>query len=129
MNCLRVCFVVGEIFNWGVYGGIGSLTRTIGSELVKKGIEVYVLMPKTSKDQRTLEQLDGMTVVGLPTWKSSLLDICDADVYHSEDPSYATYLAQKNNPTAKHLITFQNPRTIAEDKKTIWSFNPGKSVV
>jgi glycosyltransferase involved in cell wall biosynthesis len=116
--------VVTEIFNWGVYGGIGSLTRTIGSELAKKGVEVYVLMHKTSPEQRTIEQLDGMTVIGLDSWKEALCKICDADIYHSEDPSYATYLMQKYTPQAKHLITFQNPRTLNDEIRTVWSLLP-----
>jgi glycosyltransferase involved in cell wall biosynthesis len=120
---MRICFVVNEIFHWGVYGGFGSLTRTIGSELAKRGHEIYVLMPKVSTDQRTLEQLDGMTVVGMSTWKSSFYQLCDADIYHSEDPSPGSYYSQKKNKNAKHLITFQDPRTLEDDKRTIWSFN------
>lgn len=116
---------MNEIFHWGVYGGFGALTRTIGSELVKKGFEVFVLMPKVSKEQRTIETLDGMTVVGMPSWKSSsFYELCDADIYHSEDPSFGTYYAQKKNRNAKHIITFQDPRTLKEDKMSIWTLNP-----
>ena len=122
---MRVCFIVNEIFNWGVYGGFGKLTRTLGSNLVKNGVEVSVLMPKISKSQRTIEMLDGMTVVGMPSWRSSFFyKLCDADVYHSEDPSVGTYYAQKKNRNAKHIVTFQDPRTLKEDKMSIWALNP-----
>ena len=122
---LRICFIVNEIFHWGAYGGFGALTRTIGSELVKKGFEVCVLMPKASKDQRTIEHLDGMTVIGMPSWKSSFFyELCEADVYHGEDPSIGAYYAQKKNRNAKHIITFQDPRTVEEDKMSIWALNP-----
>lgn len=122
---MRVCFIVNEIFHWGVYGGFGKLTRTLGSNLVRTGVEVSVLMPRISKSQRTIEMLDGMTVVGMPSWKSSFFyKLCDADVYHSEDPSIGTYYAQKKNRNAKHIITFQDPRTLKEDKMSIWALNP-----
>jgi glycosyltransferase involved in cell wall biosynthesis len=122
---LRVCFIVNEIFHFGVYGGFGALTRTIGRELVKKGFEIYVLMPKASKDQKTIETLEGMTIIGMPSWKSSIFyKLCDADVYHSQDPSIGTYYARTKNENAKHIITFQDPRTLAEDKMSIWSLNP-----
>jgi glycogen synthase len=33
---MKVCFVVSQIFAWGKLGGFGSLTRTLGRELVKR---------------------------------------------------------------------------------------------
>lgn len=119
---LRVCFVVSEIFHWGVYGGFGKLTRTLGSNLVKAGFEVFVLMPRVSGSQRTIEMLDGMTVVGLPSrFARSLYKVCEADIYHSEDPSVSTYLAMRWNPKSKHIVTFQDPMTVNEQVVSIWS--------
>jgi glycosyltransferase involved in cell wall biosynthesis len=122
---MRVCFIVGEIFNWGVYGGFGKLTRTLGANLVKDGFEVFVLMPRISKDQRTIEILDGMTVVGLPSrYARSLYKACEADIYHSEDPSITTYLAMRWSPRGKHIVTFQDPMTVSEQILSIWSRSP-----
>lgn len=122
---MRVCFIVGEIFNWGVYGGFGKLTRTLGSNLVKAGFEVFVLMPRVSKDQRVIESLDGMTVLGLPSrYARSLYKACDADIYHSQEPSMSSYLAIRWNPKSKHIVTFQDPMTINEQLVSIWSKNP-----
>jgi hypothetical protein len=35
-----------EIFAWGKYGGFGRATRIIGRELVKRGYEVYAVVPR-----------------------------------------------------------------------------------
>jgi glycosyltransferase involved in cell wall biosynthesis len=110
-NILRVCFIVGEIFHWGTYGGFGALTRTIGQNLVKQGIEVYVLMLyETKKKHRIIENLDGMTVISLPSRRNrSFYKACDADIYHSEDASSGSHYAMKAMPDRKHVITFQDP--------------------
>jgi glycosyltransferase involved in cell wall biosynthesis len=125
---MRVCFVVSELFGWGFYGGFGALTRTLGRELAKKGLEVYVVMPKNAPGQKIIETVDGIKVLGIPskrcqpvfTLDTSLFSWqffakCDADIYHSEEPSIGTYIALKAVPTKKHIITFQDPRTIKEE--------------
>jgi glycosyltransferase involved in cell wall biosynthesis len=113
---LRVCFIVGEIFHWGNYGGFGALTRTIGANLVKKGIEVYVLLLYSTKEKhRAIETLDGMTVISLPSRRNhTLYKACDADIYHSEDASSGSYFAKKAMPDRKHIITFQDPMYFEE---------------
>ena len=122
---MRICFVSTEIFHWGYYGGFGKLTRMIGANLVKAGFEVYVLMPIVSKDQRTIENLDGMTVIGLPSrFSRSLFKLCQADIFHSEEPDINSYLAMIHNGQKKHIITFQDPRTIDEQVDSIWRFHP-----
>lgn len=110
---MKVCFVVSQIFAYGKYGGFGCLTRTIGRELAKRGIEVCAVVPRRG-DQKPLEVLDGITVYG---YNPSLFllarkpyKMCDADIYHSEEPSIATYLAMKAMPDRKHIITCQDPR-------------------
>ena len=130
---MRVCFIVSEIFNWGFYGGFGALTRTVGSELAKKGIEVFVLMPKSSNTQRTIEKLENMIIIGLPTKKHSFtfnvsrrarrfLKLIDADIYHSEEPSIATYVATKGETKKKHVVTFQDPRDL-DTAKLLWGLD------
>lgn len=130
---MRVCFVADEIFHWGRYGGFGSLTRTIGQELVKKGVEVFVIMPQSASEQRMIESLDGMTIVGIPSKRryfslttifssGPFFKLCQADIYHSEEPSVGTYLAIKAEPKKKHLVTFQDPRDIVS-LKTLWNLD------
>jgi len=122
---MRVCFIVNEIFHWGVYGGFGKLTRTLGNNLVKAGVEVYVLMPRISESQKTIEALDGMIVLSPSSRRNiSLFKACDADIYHSQSPGINTYWVMKLNSEAKHVITFQDPMTIEEEKMSIWSKNP-----
>jgi glycosyltransferase involved in cell wall biosynthesis len=43
-----------------------------------------------------------------------LARLADADVYHSCEPSFATYLAQRAMPGRRHIVTVRDPRTIAD---------------
>jgi len=114
---MKICFLSGEIFAWGKYGGFGFLTRKIGGELARSGVVVYAIVP-LGKGQKPVETLDGITVFGFPggNWRAleEMLETCDADIYHSEEPTLATYLAQKIHPDKKHIVTFQDPRTIRD---------------
>lgn len=127
---MRICFVTPEVFAFGYYGGLGRLTRTLGSELVKRGIEVYVLTPQ-KKEQRRVEQLDGMVVLSFPgdLNLNSLFKIFrsgnrfrlpEADIYHIEDPYFvAPYLITRATPKSKHLVVFQDPWYKADLKKKV----------
>jgi hypothetical protein len=110
---MRVCFIALEYFAWGKYGGIGRATRDIASGLVKRGIDVSVLVP-LGVSQRRYECVDGVDVYGFPLAEypliSGLLRGVDADVYHSQDLSMGTWLAKKSCP-GLHLLTCQNPKT------------------
>jgi glycosyltransferase involved in cell wall biosynthesis len=85
----------------------------IGRELARRGIKVYAVVPRRG-DQRPVEELDGITVLGFPyyyPWASrKLYRECDADIYHSQEPSFGTVLAMKEMPDRKHIITFRDPR-------------------
>ena len=117
---MRVCYITNELFHWGKYGGFGFVTRSIGRELAKKGIEVFVIMPQSSKYQKEIETLDGMTVLSVPLNKPfiihsrDLIKLCDADIFHSEQPSVGTLIAQYTRSEKKHIITFQDPRNQQE---------------
>lgn len=117
---MRVCFICVEIFAWGKYGGFGRATRIIGRELVKRGIKVFAVVPRR-KDQKPVEELDGITVFSFPPyfpWSSKeLYRICDADIYHSQEPSFGTHLAMKSMPNRKHIVTFRDPKD-TQDWKT-----------
>jgi glycosyltransferase involved in cell wall biosynthesis len=122
---LRVCFVASEIFHWGQYSGFGKLTRTLGSNLAKKGVEVYVFTPRIAREQHAIEFLEGMVVVSHNSKRDkSIYKACDADLYHSQEPSIDTLLLMRRNSNAKHIITFQNPMIVEEQKETIWSKDP-----
>ncbi len=106
-----------EIFAWDKFGGFGRVTRTIGRELVKRNIEIFAVVPK-QKNQKMFEILDGIKVFGFsksnPFSAESLLIGCNADIYHSEEPSFITYLAMKKLPGKIHLITSRDPRTFID---------------
>ncbi len=110
----RICLLSVEIFAYGKYGGFGKATRTIGSELTKRGYDVFAVVPRRL-DQPAEENLDGITV--LSYWPDEMMQSGDlyrkinADVYHSCEPSFGTYLAKKNVPAAKHIATIRDPRT------------------
>jgi glycosyltransferase involved in cell wall biosynthesis len=111
---MRVCLIAVELFAWGKYGGYGRATRMLGRELVKRGISVCAVVPKRD-GQQDVEELDGIQVLGFPMtapWKARrLFEACNADIYHSQEPSLSTWLAQKAMPRRKHLVTFRDPKT------------------
>src|SRR3990172_2269150 len=98
---MHVCLICVEIFAWGKYGGFGRATRIIGRELAKRGIEVFAVVPRR-EGQKPVEQLDGMTVLSFPRhfpWTSGVLyKECDADIFHSQEPSFGSFLAMKKMP-------------------------------
>lgn len=114
---MKVCLVSVEIFAWGKYGGFGRATRIIGRELVKRGVEVFAVVPRRA-GQRSVEVLDGITVLGFnrtAPWRAAgLLRECDADIYHSQEPSFATYLARRVMPERKHVVTLRDPRELQD---------------
>jgi glycosyltransferase involved in cell wall biosynthesis len=114
---LKICLISVEIFAWGKYGGFGRATRTIGRELARRGIEVHAVVPRRN-EQGPIEQLDGITVHGFSPWRpweaKTLLRDIDADIYHSCEPSMATYYAQRVCPHRKHMVTVRDPRDIRD---------------
>ena len=112
---MRICLLANEIFAWGKIGGFGRATRMIGRELVKRGFEVIAITPRRNS-QQPVEVLDGMRVLGFdpknPFTAYRLYQQADADIYHSEEPSFSTFLAMQAMPKRKHLITFQDTRRI-----------------
>ena len=117
---MRICLVSVEIFAWGKYGGFGRATRTIGRELAERGHEVFAVVPRR-EGQAAVETLDGITVLSFPPRRSlassRLLREADAQIYHSCEPSFATYLASRALPDRVHVVTCRDPRDW-EDWKT-----------
>lgn len=116
---MRVCLISVEIFAWGKYGGFGRSTRMIGRELAKRGVEVTAVVPRRPGQGR-VENLDGIRVLSFPPlWPFSALELfrqADADIYHSQEPSLGTYLAQLAKPDRKHVVTFRDTR----DRRDWW---------
>lgn len=110
---MKVCLICVEIFAWGKYGGFGRSARLLGRELARRGLSVTAVVPRRT-GQGPVEQLDGMTVLSFPMnrpWEArQLLRRADADIYHSQHPSYSTSLAMDVMPDRTHLITFRDPK-------------------
>jgi len=89
----------------------------LGRELVKRGVEVFAVVPLRPR-QAPEERLDGITVLGFPPlqpWKSlELYRRCDADIYHSQEASLGSYLAMRAAPDKKHLITFRDHKLLED---------------
>jgi glycosyltransferase involved in cell wall biosynthesis len=114
---LHICLISVEIFAWGKYGGFGKATRMIGRELVKRGIRVTAIVPRRP-GQNEIEYLDGIKVFGFDYRKPfEMLRIfrdCDADIFHSQEPSFGTYIAQKVHPDKRHIVTFRDTRLLTD---------------
>lgn len=110
---MKICLICVEIFAWGKHGGFGRATRAIGRGLANKGHQVFALVP-LRQEQKTIEQLDGVTVLGYPPTKpwmaGKLARLADADVYHSCEPSLASYFALRAVPEKQHIATSRDPR-------------------
>lgn len=109
----HVCLICIEFFGDSIYGGFGRATRFIGRELAEHGIKVSVVVPRRSSELPDSYQLDGISVYqynpGRPWQGIKVLRQCDADIYHSQDTSTTTLLAQIAKPGAIHVITFRDP--------------------
>lgn len=116
---MKVCLLCVEIFAWGKYGGFGRSTRVVGRELVKRGVEVSAIVPRRA-GQAPVEDLDGIRVLSFPWHRplamTRLIRECDADIYHSQHPSLATYLAMRAMPQRRHLVTFRDPKELGDWK-------------
>ena len=109
---MKVCLLSTEIFAWGKYGGFGRATRTIGRELARRGVGVSAVVPRRP-GQGAVELLDGITVFGYPMgapWQAArLCRAANAEIYHSQEPSTATWLAMRAMPDRKHVVTLRDP--------------------
>ena len=110
---MHICFISGEIFAFGKYGGFGRATRVIGAGLAERGHQVSAIVPRR-KEQPPMVELDGIQVHSFSKWNllkaAQLYRLIDADVYHSQEPSLGTWIAQLVRPHAKHVVTCRDPR-------------------
>jgi glycosyltransferase involved in cell wall biosynthesis len=123
---LSICLISMEFFNWGKYGGIGKVCRDLGRELANRGVLVSAVIPRGSGQSR-VEELDGVIVYSFPLVKypttSRIYKKIDAEVYHSQDPSWGTLLAMNKLANKSHIVTCQNPKT-KDDWKIVQRFYP-----
>lgn len=112
---MKLCLISNQIAAWGKIGGFGTATRALGAALAERGVDVSaVVVKRAHAGQKPVEELDGITVFGQGPLKTMLSgkifrDI-DADIYQSQEPTIASYLAQRAMPNRKHVVTCRDPR-------------------
>jgi len=108
---MRICLVCSEIFAWGKYGGFGRATRMLGRELVKRGVQVVAVVPRRLGQQAD-EMLDGIRVLGFAPRNLGEALRCyeraQCEIYHSQEASLGSYLAQRAAPQCGHVISFRD---------------------
>lgn len=114
---MKICLICVEYFGWGKFGGFGRSTRFIGRRLVERGFSVAVVVPQRG-DQKPVEHIDGLEVYSYPPnapWRAiEIFRRCDADIYHSQEASLATFFAQRAMPHRRHVITFRDHKLVGD---------------
>jgi glycosyltransferase involved in cell wall biosynthesis len=114
----HVCLISTEILGWGKAGGYGFVVRMIGTELIKRGYRVTVIIPKPRDVVEYSTVLDGIDVRSYPRLAfargMALFREADADIYHSHEPSLGGWLAMRAMPHSKHIVTNQDPRLLRD---------------
>ena len=109
----HICILTSQYFDWGIYGGFGSMSRKLAESLVYAGYQVSVIVPRRN-GQKPVEDIQGVAVQSFAPLNISeacrLLRNSPADVFHSQDPTLLTYFAQKLLPSRVHLVTCRDPR-------------------
>src|SRR5262249_19035185 len=81
--------------------------------LAQAGVEASVILPRR-RGQRDLEIIRGVKVQSFrPSALGEAMELIresSADIFHSQDPTLLTLLAQRIHPRRIHLITCRDPR-------------------
>ncbi|MCP5368082.1 MAG: glycosyltransferase family 4 protein [Hyphomicrobiales bacterium] len=111
---MKVCLICAEFLGWGRAGGFGFATRAIGRGLAARGVQVTAVVPFPPGRDEAEQEVDGIRVLGYPPRDhgraAALFRGCDADVYHSQQESLATHVAQRAMPGRAHVVTCRDPR-------------------
>jgi glycosyltransferase involved in cell wall biosynthesis len=128
-EAMRICYIVSEYFEWGQYGGYGAIARSVAEGLARRGHEVFALVNKKTeearREQRDVEVVEGVTVVGLPQSyvqrlrRRELYRRPGADLYVSVDARFDSWMAMRMNPQARHAIWFVDPMSF----ETFWELH------
>lgn len=113
MKTPHVCILTSQYFHWGKYGGFGSMSRKLAEGLAREGFPISVIVPRRA-GQKPVEQLNGVTIRSFSSVDigaaSRLIKDSGADIFHSQDPTFLTFLAQRLLPRRVHLVTCRDPR-------------------
>ncbi len=112
-----ICILTSQYFDWGIYGGFGSMSRKLAESLAWGGYRVSVIVPGR-QGQRPMETIEGVEIRSFSP--RNVLEACRivrqsaADIFHSQDPTVLTYLAQRLHPRRTHLVTSRDPRDLKD---------------
>ena len=112
-----VCILTSQYFGWGKIGGFGSMSRRLAEALAETGVETSVIVPRRP-GQPALEVVNGVTVHTFSPLDilaaRKLIKQSPAGIFHSQDPTFLTLLAQIARRDAKHVVTCRDPRDTAD---------------
>jgi len=115
---MHICLICSEFLGFGVAGGFGFATRSLGRNLINRGHRVTVAMPQPVDLRVSETSIDGIAIRTFPRSgifsASALYREIGADLYHSQHPSLSTYVAQRAMPDAPHVVTVRDPRNIRD---------------
>ena len=113
----HICILTSQYFYWGKYGGFGSMSRKLSEALARAGYTVSVIVPRR-QGQKPVEVMNGVALYSFASFDMvaaiQLMRQVNADIFHSQDPTLLTLLAQKLLPRRAHLITCRDPRDRAD---------------
>jgi len=115
---MHICLIASEFFGLGTAGGFGFATRSLGRNLVARGHRVTAVIPQPLGVVDTDMTFDGIRVRTF--LRSEILKAdwlyhdADADIYHSQEPSLSSYVAQRAVPEAVHVMTTRDPRDLRD---------------
>jgi glycosyltransferase involved in cell wall biosynthesis len=111
---LRVCLVASELLGWGKAGGYGFATRSIARGLAAAGHRVTVVLPCPRGKSPSRFELDGFQVIAYARREllrsGDIFREVDAEIYHSQEASVASFVAWRALPQRVHLVTSRDPR-------------------
>jgi glycosyltransferase involved in cell wall biosynthesis len=114
---VKICLVSNQIAAFDKIGGFGTATRALGRGLVRRGARVFAVVPRRA-GQRAVEEVDGITVHATGPFETftsgAVFREIGADLYHSQEPTFATRVAEQAMPGVPHLVTCRDPRGLAE---------------
>ena len=114
-NQLHICILTSQYFDWGIYGGFGSMSRKLGESLAMSGHRVSVIVPGR-QGQPPVETIAGVEIYSFSP--RNIVEACrlirtsPAQIFHSQDPTLLTYFAQRLHPRRVHLVTSRDPREL-----------------
>lgn len=113
---LKVCIISSFITGFGKTGGFGNMTRQLAFSLQKRNCEVTVVVPRRPTQSRLSHQ-GGVKIIGLDPvqfFSFATYKTINADIYHSQNPNFLSFIAMLAQPDKKHVITYRDPRDVAD---------------